>query len=129
MAIEVKGEIGHELGDYNTAVDVMTRLNREYPGWEWVVGINDEKTGGVMVILSKIFEAYSPLHHMWGLRVPITSVYADPDRRRILRHAGLMLEFCGLPRTYTGGDLDLTQFARNYETYTKDMNYGFGPKD
>ena len=48
MSIEVRREPGHELGDYNTAVDVMTRLNREYPGWDWVVGINDETTGGVM---------------------------------------------------------------------------------
>lgn len=127
--IQVSVPDGHEMGDVQTAADILNRLNREYPGWRWKVGVNDDPTGGVLIVLNEVFEWYNPLPNPWGLKMPLTTAYADPDRKRILRHAGRMLEFCGLPREYKGEDLDLTEFARNYETYNSAMNYGFGSKD
>lgn len=129
MTVQVSVPIGHAMGDVQTATDILHKLNAQYPGWNWKVGIDDEPTGGVLVVLNEVFEWFNPLPNAWGLRIPLSVAYADPDRTRILRRAGQMLEFCGLPRQYKGEILDLTEFTRNYETYSKAMNYGFGPKD
>ena len=127
--MEIKTVPGHAIGDVALAADIGRKLNDNYPGWGWDVFIDDEPTGGILRVISQVFEMYSPLRSAWGLTIPITTAYADPDRKRILRHAGRMLEFCGLPHRYTGGDLDLTEFARNYQTYFSKMNYGFGSRD
>jgi len=131
MSIQVRVPLGHEMGDVQLGADIKHKLNREYPGWDWDVGIDDEPTGGVFNIISKVFvgDVGYPLPTPWGVKMHITTAYADPSYRKTLRAVGLMLEFCGQPQRYTGGPIDYTEFARNYETYNKAMNYGFGPKD
>jgi hypothetical protein len=129
MTIEIKTVPGHKLGDAALAAEVAEKLGNTYPGWGWDVFIDDEPTGGHLVVISQIFEGFNPLPTPWGLRMHLSTAYTDPSRLKILKRAGQMLEFCGLPQRYTGGDLDLTEFARNYQTYYSGMNYGYGPKD
>ena len=129
MSIGIKAVPGHKLGDWALAVDIAEKLKNAYPGWLWDVKVDDEPTGGVLTIISQIFEGYNPLPNPFGLTMHIQTAWQDPSRKKILKRAGQFLEFCGLPQRYNGQELDLTEFKRNYETYYAHTNYGFGPRD
>jgi len=129
MTLQIKAVKGHELGDYALALDIGEKLKSAYPGWGWEVKVDDEPTGGVITVISRIFEGFNPLRNPFGLTMHLTTAYSDPSRKKILKRAGQFLEFCGLPQRYNGEDLDLTEFGNNYQLYYKRLNYGYGPND
>ena len=81
---------GHEMGDITLAMELSEKLNKHYPGHLWSVHVSDEPTGAYVVIRNL------GISDTVGYFLKLARIYADIDRRCVMRAGGEMLERAGL---------------------------------
>ena len=89
---------GHNLADVRLVGDVHEVLNRHYPGYTWVVGLNDEGLGGVMSIMNMDVNMQILGNPSWGYVLKLSTVYQDPSLKCVVKAGGAILESAGLSR-------------------------------
>lgn len=91
-------DIYRESGDNIDNLDVVLAknaaelLHKHYEGHLWAVYVNSKKTGGVMVIKNLMVSG------LYGYVLHLTTVYADPTLRCVVKAGGEILERAGLAR-------------------------------
>lgn len=82
----------HKMGDAMLAEELRKVLNRHYPGYPWAVWVNDERLGGEVCITNWVASQKKAYY------LHLATVYADVDRKRVIRAGGEFLEAAGLPQ-------------------------------
>jgi hypothetical protein len=91
---------GHSLADVNLVAEAHRVLKEHYPGYTWVVGLNDDKLGGIMSIMNMEINTQILGVPNWGYVLKLSTIYADPDLKCVMRAGGELLESAGLSRDW-----------------------------
>lgn len=94
----------HKLGDIATVKRALKVLKDHYPGYYWRVGINDDRTGGVLYIMNMDINAALWGGQPYGYVLKLKTVYQDPDLKCAMRAGGEILERARLFRGRNQGD-------------------------
>jgi hypothetical protein len=78
------------LLDVDLAVRITNKLTEHYPGHAWAVNVDSK--GGVVNVKNYL------IHSLWGFRLLLKDVYADPDLKCVMRAGGEFLEHFRLKR-------------------------------
>lgn len=97
----------NDARDMTIAKDVADALYKHYPGHPWAASIR----GGV------IFIRNLSISNSHGMCVHLSSYYADPGNKKIIRLAGELLERANLNRGRDRGDevVHVDGLAENYQ--------------
>ena len=95
----------HRLGEYELAGRAAELLCQHYPGHPWAVFVDSEQSGGVMYIYNW------GVSFSYGYVLHLSTVYADPSLRCVIRAGGEILERAHLPR----GHRERDQVVRHIE--------------
>lgn len=88
----------HELADTKLAKEAHRVLARNFPGFTWVVGLNDEDLGGVLTIMNlEVNEQLLGIPN-WGYVLKLSRVYLDPSLKCVVEAGGAILESANLSR-------------------------------
>lgn len=82
----------NKIGDIELVKRALKVLKDHYPGYVWQVGINDNKAGGIMYILNMSLVAEVFGMREYGYVLFLTTVYADPNLKCVVRAGGEILE-------------------------------------
>lgn len=100
---ELRPEEGHkaEQADMILAKRAADKLHNHYPGHLWAVNVNSE--GGVMVVKNM------NVSFLYGYVLHLTTVYADPGLRCVMRAGGEILERAHMAHRYQGGQAQIVE--------------------
>jgi len=101
--IEFETVPAHKIADIGLLNRVMSVLTTKYPGYQWRAGINDDKLGGVLYIMNLDINAAIYSNTPYGYVLKLTTVYADPGLKCVMRAAGEILERARLARGWATG--------------------------
>ena len=88
----------HKLAELELAKRALRVLTDHYPGYHWRVGLNDEKSGGILYIMNQEVNEQILGAPNWGHVLKISTVYADPDLKCVMRAGGEILESANINR-------------------------------
>jgi hypothetical protein len=95
---------GHSLADMNLVADCHDVLKRNFPGYTWVIGLNDDESGGVMSIMNLDINEQILGCPNWGYILKLSTVYGDPELKCVMRAGGELLESAGISREINKGE-------------------------
>ena len=92
--VNFKADLHHrvEAADKELAMQAMQVLSKHYPGHLWAVHVNSEDQGGVMVIKNY------RVSFMYGYILYLSTVYADPKLKCVIKAGGEILERANMKR-------------------------------
>lgn len=87
---------GHSEADRQLVYDIHRVLNLHYPGYTWIVGLNEDEKGGIVAILNMEVNEQILGAPNWGYILRVETVYGDPSRKCIIKAGGAILESAGI---------------------------------
>lgn len=98
MDIVLSKEPFHEEADPMLMYRIQKKLTDCYPGYTWIVKLDEEDLGGVVTIMClEVNEQLLGLPN-WGYVLKVSRVYSDPDLKCVMRAGGEILESAGISR-------------------------------
>jgi len=95
----------HKLADLDLTNRAQKVLSDNFPGYTWVVGLNDEDLGGVMSIMNlEVNECILGCPN-WGYVLKLSRVYSDPDLKCVMRAGGAILESANISRNFNKDEI------------------------
>ena len=92
-------------GDAELAARAMKVLLDHYPGYNWIVEVDDRPSVGMMNIYNQDVNAVLYSNAPYGYRIFLKVVYADPSLKCVMRAGGEILERASLNRGWNKGDV------------------------
>jgi len=89
---------GHALADLDLTHQAQSVLSKHFPGYTWVVGLNDESLGGVMTIMNLEINSQLLGCPNWGYVLKLSRVYNDPSLKCVVKAGGEILESANISR-------------------------------
>lgn len=108
LGVSIEHGIPDEPGDRGNAVlaaEVMKKLTDCYPGYSWVVEIDDRPTVGMVHIYNQDVNAALFSNKPYGYRLHLKKVQNDPNLACVMRAGGEILERAALARGWNKGDV------------------------
>jgi len=102
-SVEIEMVPGHKLADIQLLNRVMAVLMTKYPGYQWRAGVNDDRLGGVLYIMNLDINAAIYGNTPYGYVLKLTTVYADPALKCVMKAGGEILERARLARGQATG--------------------------
>ena len=87
---------GYRVADKQLIFDIHKILNHHFPGYTWIVGLNEEELGGIVCILNVEVNEQILGCPNWGYTLKISTVYNDSSRKCIIDAGGAILESAGI---------------------------------
>ncbi len=89
---------GHGFSDDDMMLcgRVADKLNNHYPGHLWATHLNSDKLGGILVIRNMAQST------RYGYVLHLSTIYADPDLKCVMRAGGEMLERAKMSHEWDG---------------------------
>lgn len=91
-------------GNAVLAAQVMKKLTDYYPGYNWIVEIDDRPTVGMVHIYNQDVNAELWSNAPYGYRLKLETVQADTNLMCVMRAGGEILERARLVRGWNKGD-------------------------
>ena len=86
----------HQLADPQLAYYMHYVLHNSFPGYTWIVGLDEDDTGGVAYIMNlEVNEQILGLPN-WGYTLKLSTVYNDPTLKCVRNAGGAILESAGI---------------------------------
>lgn len=105
MDLHVETVPTHGVADIFLIARAQQVLADAYPGYSWIVGLNDESLGGVMTIMNLEVNTQLLGAPNWGFVLKLSRIYADPSLKCVIMAGGAILESANLLR---GRNIDQT---------------------
>lgn len=91
-------------GDYKLCAQIMKKLCDEYPGYVWMVMIDDRPNVGMVNIINQDINAELFSNMPYGYQLHLSKVQNDPSLRCVIMKAGEILERARLTRGRAKGE-------------------------
>ena len=96
---------GEKGGNAELAARVMKKLVDCYPGYSWIVEIDDRRTVGMVHIYNQDINAELWGNQPYGYKLHLFTVQNDANLTCVMRAGGEILERANLTRDWNKGDI------------------------
>lgn len=103
-ALQVRFNPDAPHGDAALAAQAMKILVDHYPGYYWIVEIDDRPSVGMMNVYNQDVNAALFSNAPYGYRIFLRVAYGDPSLKCVMRAGGQILERANLNRGWNKGD-------------------------